>query len=329
MLYTVLQPPVTLHGEPAHAALPWYNSDSFDLIDVQVAPTKRSPLDMATSWASGATNGRQAMEALTRAFYERSGYDYQGDTGTNTFIPSWPSSRNRWRFSEVLDNHKRVECSDASNFVRAMAATLGLSSVGLRIEPVGSDALWTSYIQAIGPFESAMYAPPEFVRSVETDYSPEDPIFLTGPDEHGFVQIRWNMHETLEWEGCVFDPTLRLDSGPATTIPQKNLNPIFYYLNQRNLPESDWLRFVRTFDIVFGRQHRPRPLTGPNGFFAQTSPDYAQSFLARAEPVLGVTREQYRRRLLYLSDDSALRNRLGYGSSNVSFDVVQDLVLIR
>lgn len=328
MLYTVLQPPVTLHGEPAHAALPWYNGDTFDLLGLQNVPGRRSPLDMATAWAAGATNGRQAVEALTRAFYERSGYGYQGDTGLSRYENSiWSGSRSIWEFGRLLERRNNVECSDASNYLRALAAVLGLRTEGLRILPSRSDALWTSYLRALGPFDSMVFAPPVFVDSVASRYEPDETFFQT--NEHEFVQIRWNNHQNLEWEGRIYDPVLRFDSGPASALPHRALNPVFFYINQRNLPESEHFRFLRTHDLVFGEQNRPRPLTGPRGFFSQTSPDYAKSMLARAEPVLGMTREQYRRRLLYLSDDSALRESLGYGSSTVSWKTVHDLVLVR
>ncbi|MFA5509181.1 MAG: hypothetical protein WC423_27410, partial [Vulcanimicrobiota bacterium] len=243
MIYGVFgdQPETTKNGVEDESYI-WYHPEHFrDEIPVSQpseTPT-RSPLDLATHWASGESSRSGTLATLGDKFFEHSGYVYWGNT-ENSFYRT--NTEIEFKYEKTLRNNK-LECADGANLLKIFANYLGLDARIRRLEDDVSlagesrferDFLFTNYIKMIGtdpsnPFISEVeyFLPLTLTKSRKAQAQGFGSAKMI-VDGHTYpldwVQYRFNMHQVAELDGNVVDCVARFDSsGPR----RMNINPQF------------------------------------------------------------------------------------------------------
>ena len=328
MVYTVLgeSPENTPTGTPIISADPgkpelayiWYNGNTFRAEAPSNDRRSRSPLDLATTWASGAGDVNTAAQALVKGFFERGNY-LLSDEVITFYHPG-----DQFELKKVL-GERQVDDSYSSSLVRVFLNYLGIEAHLVVMNTSNISGRFSTYVNGIG--QSSTNSGVSFIEHYASASlgSGPSPISLTNSSpifvEHiliprngavfDWLQYRTSSHTVVGvgalGSGMVIEPSWRIDSGNNSN---SLINPAFV-LNQRNLT------YYQRFSSMFSQKFPNVPL--PMGFnnYRNSAPS---SISPEEQTVLSTS--DYLNKFWYLYGSPSLRSLHGYNDSTLG-DIFQ------
>jgi hypothetical protein len=347
-LYTVFgpQPEETQNtSNVAGGEFIWYHPDRFE-DDVPVSgpgeagvPT-RSPLDLATHWASGieptSANYKTAIKQLAEGLYRDGGYkDY-------SWTKMFDSGQSSLQFYEMLANDQ-IECPDVGVLLKVLSNGIGIPARTRRFEDAENLAgrllgikpkrLFSVYLRPIGVTENFndnlapdLLPPKDIAKTKFLDSAngcePADKVIDPVTDSpipapgrtftiHQWVQFAWEFHMVTDLDGTVVDGCAKVSDVGSKLVANPD-----YFLNQLNVNSPAVLEWSLRKKFSY---------FAPPALLENTKPDFGSTFSPVEESFEDLPYRTYLAKLLYgYLDSETLRATKGYND----FDFASTSIVI-